>query len=108
MLIPWKETRVIDEKIQMIDNCLIGEYSLNELSKIYDVSRKTLYKWLNRYRDEGNLGLQDRSRMPLRMSGDIHKYSLLRHNEGVDNILSLNLLTFSLLPLPLVYSYSVI
>lgn len=29
------------------------------------VSRKTFYKWVNRYREEGFAGLEDRSRRPL-------------------------------------------
>jgi transposase-like protein len=42
---PWKETYVMDQKIQMISHWLSGDYSITELSRIYGVSRKTLYKW---------------------------------------------------------------
>jgi putative transposase len=64
---PWKETRVMDEKIKMISDWLSGEYSVSELSQMYGVSRKTLYKWIGRYELDQNTGLQERSRSPLRM-----------------------------------------
>lgn len=64
---PWKETRVMDQKIQMISNWLSGEYNISELSQIYGVSRKTLYKWINRYELDQDNGLQEWSRIPLNM-----------------------------------------
>jgi transposase InsO family protein len=64
---PWKETRVMDQKIQMISNWLSGEYSITELSRIHEVSRKTLYKWIERYEANQDTGLQERARRPLVM-----------------------------------------
>lgn len=64
---PWKETRVMDQKIQMISHWLTGEYTIVELGRIYDVSRKTLYKWIERYQVDQESGLQDRSKRPLAM-----------------------------------------
>jgi len=64
---PWKETRVMDQKIQMISNWLSGEYSITELSRIHEVSRKTLYKWIERYEADQDSGLQDGSRRPVTM-----------------------------------------
>jgi transposase InsO family protein len=64
---PWKETHVMDQKIQMISNWLSGEYSIMELSRIYEVSRKTLYKWIERYEADRDFGLQERERRPLLM-----------------------------------------
>lgn len=64
---PWKETRVMDQKIQMISNWLSGEYSITELSRIHEVSRKTLYKWIERYEADQDSGLQEGSRRPLVM-----------------------------------------
>jgi putative transposase len=66
---PWKETRVMDQKIKMISDWLSGEYSINDLSRIYKVSRKTIYKWVKRYDTGEYSGLQERSRKPLRMPG---------------------------------------
>lgn len=38
--------------------------NLSSLCRRFDISRKTAYKWLRRYRDEGLDGLRDRSRRP--------------------------------------------
>ncbi len=64
---PWKETCVMDQKIQMISNWLSGEYSITELSQIHEVSRKTLYKWIERYEVDQNAGLQERTSRPITM-----------------------------------------
>jgi transposase InsO family protein len=57
----------MDQKIQMIGNWLSREYSITELSRIHEVSRKTLYKWIERYEANQETGLKERSRKPLVM-----------------------------------------
>lgn len=61
---PWKETHVMDQKIGMIASLLSGEYGVSELSRIYEVSRKTVYKWKKRYDAKGVEGLENGSRAP--------------------------------------------
>ena len=39
--------------------------NISLLSRNYDISRKTAYKWIKRYIQEGDEGLSDRSRRPL-------------------------------------------
>ena len=56
---PWKETRVMDEKIQMISNWLSGEYSITEQAGFIEVSRKILYKWIERYEADQDSGLRN-------------------------------------------------
>ncbi|MDP1579481.1 MAG: leucine zipper domain-containing protein [Candidatus Didemnitutus sp.] len=41
-----------------------GRFTLTELCADFRVSRKTGYKWLRRYQQEGVRGLQCRSRRP--------------------------------------------
>ena len=41
-----------------------GLFSMTELCERFGISRKTGYKWLGRYREEGGAGLRDRSRTP--------------------------------------------
>jgi putative transposase len=60
----WKETCPMDQKIRMIGDWLSQEYGITELREIYGVSRKTVYKWINRYKVEGAMGLEERSRAP--------------------------------------------
>lgn len=62
---PWKETCVMDEKIKLIGDWLSKEYSITELSKMYSVSRKTVYKWTERYETLGPDGLNERLSTPL-------------------------------------------
>jgi putative transposase len=63
---PWKETCAMDQKIQLIGDYLDRSYSITRLSKIYEVSRNTIYKWIKRYKQGGNEGLTTRTRAPLR------------------------------------------
>jgi putative transposase len=60
----WKETCVMDERLCFIAACLDGDESISELCRHFGISRKTGHKWLGRYRAEGVLGIEDRSRAP--------------------------------------------
>lgn len=62
---PWKETCVMDEKIKFIGDWTRKEHSITDLSEMYSVSRKTIYKWIERYQTWGLEGLNDRSSAPL-------------------------------------------
>lgn len=61
---PWKETCVMDLKMQLLADWLRGEHSISDLARGYGISRKTLYKWIKRYQEEGAAGLEERSRAP--------------------------------------------
>jgi transposase InsO family protein len=52
------------ERTQFIDDYLEGYYTVTELSARHGISRKTAYKWLERFREQGRRGLADRSRAP--------------------------------------------
>ena len=45
----------------MISEHLSGEYGASELARRYGVSRKSVYKWIERYEQQGAVGLQERS-----------------------------------------------
>lgn len=62
---PWKATCVMDQRLKFLAACLEQEASMAELCRQYGISRKTGYKWLARYREEGAGGLVDASRAPL-------------------------------------------
>lgn len=61
---PWKEMCALGIKKEMINDWLTKEYNITELSDRYDVSRKTIYKWLDRYYEKGLSGLEELSREP--------------------------------------------
>ena len=52
----WEREKWIEEYVQ-------GE-SIAEIARRHDVSRKSLYKWIERYELDGVIGLQDCSRAP--------------------------------------------
>lgn len=62
---PWKELCAVDQRIELVNDWLKRDYSIIELSKIYGVSRKTIYKWLERFTLKGISGLEEYSRAPL-------------------------------------------
>jgi transposase InsO family protein len=59
----WKITNALDERQKFIMEQARGEYGMAELARQFGVSRKTLYQWLARYREEGMAGLVERSRV---------------------------------------------
>jgi putative transposase len=54
----------MDERIGMIGSWVSGDYSVSELAAEYGVSRKTAYKWIERYGAGGAAALEDQSRAP--------------------------------------------
>jgi len=65
---PWLETDSVIERKRFILEAQGGLFSHAELCRRHGVSRKTGYKWLNRYEAEGPDGLADRSHRPLSCS----------------------------------------
>lgn len=63
---PWSETSPMDQRTQFIADYLRDCLDMSELCDLYGVSRKTGYKWVNRYLKYGPSGLDERSRKPLR------------------------------------------
>ena len=62
---PWKVKEPMDERVRLIADWRSGNYSIIELSVIYGVSRKAIYKWTTRYNEHGIDGLKEQSRAPL-------------------------------------------
>ena len=62
---PWKDLRPMDERVLFVADYVRELYDFTELCARYGVSRKTGYKWVERYRHEGAEGLHERSRRPL-------------------------------------------
>lgn len=54
----------MEEKIRFIGDYLNGVFNFTELCERYRISRKTGYKWVDRYVEDGVDGLKDRSRSP--------------------------------------------
>jgi len=54
----------MDERMQFLAAVMRGEEGMAALCRAYEISRKTGYKWLARYKEEGGVGLTERSRAP--------------------------------------------
>src|SRR5712692_6184548 len=61
---PWRETAPMKERMRFVTDWERDLYSTVELCERYGVSRKTGYKWIERYQGEGPEGLRERSRAP--------------------------------------------
>lgn len=61
---PWSQTSPMDQRTQFISDYLRDVLSVTELCALYGVSRKTGYKWIDRYIRLGPTGLEEGSRRP--------------------------------------------
>lgn len=61
---PWLEVNPMDQKVLFIADWLRGTTTLTDLCLRYGISRKTGYKWLERYQKLGADGLAEASRKP--------------------------------------------
>lgn len=58
---PWSETTAMDEKVRFLQDWRGGRQTVSDLCARYNISRKTGYKWAQRFVLEGPDGLLDRS-----------------------------------------------
>ena len=56
---PWLETSPMSERWRLIEAQRAGYYDMTEFCARYGVSRKTGYKWLERFEEEGKRGLAE-------------------------------------------------
>ena len=61
---PWSQTTPMHQRTLFIADHLRGTRSVTELCTEYGISRKTAYKWIDRFIRRGPAGLEDRSRRP--------------------------------------------
>jgi|SRR5688572_3412517 len=60
----WKVSDPMSERVKFIGLYESGERTVAGLSMAFGISRKTAYKWIERYRQEGLKGLYERPRTP--------------------------------------------
>ena len=61
---PWRNFFPEDQRVQFVVEALHGPSSITDLCRTFGISRKTGYKWLARYDEDGATGLLERSRAP--------------------------------------------
>lgn len=84
---PWRKTEPMEERLKLMADWLAG-YTITELSVIYGVSRKTIYKWIERYNRLGPDGLKECSRAPMNHPNQIDE-------EIIDRLVKAKLLHMS-------------
>jgi transposase InsO family protein len=57
----WKDTNAMEQRIQFIRDWLKRTHTVSDLSALYGISRKSAYKWIERYQTEGPDWVLDRS-----------------------------------------------
>jgi transposase InsO family protein len=58
------ETNPTEQRLSFLIDYASGQWSMSELCERYRVSRPTGYKWVKRVEEEGERGLEERSRTP--------------------------------------------
>ena len=53
---PWEGVTVSEQRERFLRDYHLSYYSLSELAGLYSVSRKTAYKWIERYEQHGEEG----------------------------------------------------
>jgi transposase InsO family protein len=61
----WKNKDLMSLKIEFLECFLNKKSSLSSLCDRFNISRKTAYKWIKRYNEDGLEGLRNHSRRPL-------------------------------------------
>jgi predicted DNA-binding protein YlxM (UPF0122 family) len=50
---PWKGVNVTEQRENFLRDYRLNYYSVSELDEQFSISRKTAYKWINRYQQYG-------------------------------------------------------
>lgn len=61
---PWKELDVVDRRTEFVMRVLAKREPFSDVCEEFGISRKTGYKWRDRFLSEGISGLGDQSRRP--------------------------------------------
>src|SRR5688500_1501909 len=75
---PWQETDVMDQRTEFVLRVLRGAERFGEVWRQFGISRKTGYKWKERFLAEGLSGLGDASRRPKTSPGELRESMVCR------------------------------
>jgi transposase InsO family protein len=86
MILPWNEESVMNQRHRLIEQLLLPNANVSEVCRSFKVSRKTAYKWLSRYQEEGLTSLRDRSKQPItqpqKVSSEMEERIVKLHKEN--------------------------
>ena len=55
----WENYKVEQQRLQVVEAYCSGQASMTAICKQYGISRKTAYKWVQRFLEFGEEGLKD-------------------------------------------------
>jgi putative transposase len=70
---PWMETDVVDQRTEFVLRVLRNRERFGDVCREFGVSRKTGYKWKERFLQDGLAGLSDHSRRPNTTPNEINE-----------------------------------
>jgi putative transposase len=80
----WESYKVEQQRLQVVQAYILGHSSMTDICKQYCISRKTGYKWYQRFLEEGEDGLKDLSKAR-------HTHNHCYTNEQIDRAIDLKL-----------------
>ena len=66
MEMPWKFKCVVGERLRLVNLALKAHEPIAQLSRVFGLSRPTIYKWIERFGEGGRRALRDGARRPRR------------------------------------------
>ena len=75
---PWKETNVVKLREEFVKTAMRKTMPFGDLCAQYEISRKTGYKWLQRFEDGGKPSLVDHSRRPANCSHQLSEDAIIK------------------------------
>lgn len=82
----WEHKGIVEMREEFIFKLKNSLKSISQLCRDYKITRRTAYKWIKRFSEEGITGLYDRSKKPARMptktNGDILALILAYRDEN--------------------------
>ena len=61
---PWGGVTVSEQRQRFLEDYQLHYYSVSDLAERFNISRKTAYKWIDRFTEYGEQGYQELSRRP--------------------------------------------
>jgi len=74
----WKETNKVEQRQEFINRMMSEKTSFSKLCEEFDISRKTGYKWRQRFEEGGYRALQDESKKPHKNAQEVEEDDIIR------------------------------
>ena len=75
---PWEEKSIMDLRLEFVQRALTENIPFSELCKEYNISRKTGYKWKQRFLEYGYNGLANQSTRPESSPNQLSEDTVIR------------------------------